>query len=172
MRTIRLISAALFISTLLASCSPKTTPTVQAYIKWLYTVIFKAITPRYTMLTDLVLYHDSLPGNNIGIYISNRENDLSLCGKWELSNDTLTLYPHAYIGIRHNEWAYNPELEPDSYESIPQKYKIRNDTLFNITDYTALHKSVEAAIGLKVDYDYATSTMSPSYKLHAIKHIK
>lgn len=63
----------------------------------------------------------------------------SFFGQWEISNDTLFLFPEYECFYRDSESRISKITPQDtSMPTIPQRYLIKDDSLIDITDYSAI----------------------------------
>lgn len=126
----------------------------------------------------LVLYRD-IPGplrakdytNPRGMYTQSItfSPDECIVGQWRLVGDTLVLRPSMFL---NPETKYFPKDSfcniisrpmPEHYNYYIQKYLIKSDVLYNITDYTEFHKKCNPSYNYI--YDPSLKRRRPIYKL-------
>lgn len=157
-------------------CSPKAVDGV-SYIRNNYETTFVDVLAPNIIHSDIILMQDEI--NEVeseGIYSwIEHGNRTSLLGKWVLVNDTLTLYPELYAKIDGEKgglkyWPLNKENR--SIDAEVMKFKVRNDTLYDITDYTEFYKYTAKMFGIGADYKYRPENMVPYFKLRQYKRTK
>lgn len=175
MRKAVLITAFVF-SLMTIGCSPKIIDGVN-YLKHSYETSFITITPPWMERSNLLLIQNIISETRTeGIYTLNTFNSrYSLMGKWELMNDTLVLYPEMYVGLGKEDDEFHYEMIDKNdrcVNELVQSYKVRNDTLFEITDYTDFFKKSAEEYGIGANYKYNPNEMFPYFKLLLYKPIK
>lgn len=157
-------------------CSRKAVDGV-SYIRNSYETTFVNVYAPNIIPSDIILMQNVISETESeGIYSWNTHGDrTSLLGKWVLTNDTLTLYPELYVKIDGEKGGlkYWPlKTENRSIDSEILKFKIRNDTLYEITDYTDFFKMTAELFGIGADYKYDPNIPMSRYKLLQYKRTK
>lgn len=175
MRKISLVIALAF-SLMTIGCSPKIIDGVN-YLKNSYETSFITITSPWMERATLLLIQNIISETKTeGIYTLNTFNSrYSMVGKWELMNDTLVLYPEMYVGLGKEDDEFHYEMFDKNDRCVNElivSYKVRNDTLFEITDYTDFYKKSAEKYGIGANYKYNPNEMFPYFKLLLYKPIK
>ena len=154
-------------------CSHKTIDGV-SYIRNNYETTFESVRAPMVLPSSILLIHDNT--NTEGFYFRNSRRSSSLVGKWELINDTLILYPELDIRLRNGEFAYSLIDTVSIYDRTiseqVRSFQVRNDTLYEITDYTDFFKITAKLFGIGADYKYDPNIPMSRYKLLQYKRTK
>lgn len=176
MKKLRLLIIALTLTLMTIGCAHKAIDGV-SYVKSHNGTTFITITPTGTEQSNLILILNTADKTRAGgIYDVNTFGSRnSLMGKWEMINDTLVLYPEMYVGLGKEDDKFHYEMIDKNnrcVNELVQSYKVRNDTLFEITDYTEFYKKSAEKYGIGAKYKYNPNEMYPFYKLIPYKHVK
>ncbi|HPK29790.1 MAG TPA: hypothetical protein PK979_01960 [Bacteroidales bacterium] len=113
-------------------------------------LLFSCKAEKTTLSPFFSVYKSDLVGNIAPSYILLRTQPPtfeiyspaiygSLFGQWDMSNDTLFLFPEYEYFYRDSESRMS-EISPQdtSMLTIPQQYLIKDDSLIDITNYSAI----------------------------------
>jgi len=82
----------------------------------------------------------------------------SIVGQWNISNDTLFLFPKYEYFSRNSELKFSEITTKDSsVATIPQQYLIKNDCLIDITDYRVILQEMFSGLSNKTVYKRITN---------------
>ncbi len=130
------------------SLSSITTPCPINPDLWAY--LIRTLSEKTTLSPFVSVYKSDRVGNILPSYIFLRTQPQtfeiyspaiygSLFGQWDISNDTLFLFPEYEYFYRDSESRISKITPQDtSMPTIPQRYLIKDDSLIDITDYSAI----------------------------------
>lgn len=164
-----------FIMSIAIGCSHKAVDGV-SYIRNSYETTFESLRTPMTLPSNIILIRNNINNKTMGIYLWNSQRTNSHVGKWELVSDTLILYPELDVSIRNEKFTYGlidtvSICERSISEQI-RSFQVRNDTLYEVTDYTEFFKKTAELFGIGADYKYDPNIPMSRYKLLQYKRTK
>ena len=161
------------LSMFFVSCGRKTVDAV-SYIKRGYGVSFCYTIQMSVIKLSLIT---NMNEGKDGMYSCGAlDGHTTQIGRWELRNDTLTLFPKYEIKIYGDKVNYisidEKGINDRSIDDLITTYKVRDDKLYDITDYTEFYKWQKERLGYKLDYKYNPDELEPVYKMIQYKDVK